>query len=108
MGYVLLSADNAPSVYSAPDVVADNLREYCCAFCDKWLLESPHAAEYRTGYGVAYNESDFIKYLNKWVFPDEPSVLIKTLDWSVINDAINNRGSLHLPEEYKNCEWFNF
>ena len=108
MKYILLSADNPPSVYSVPDIVADNLQEYCCAFCDKWLHESPHAAEYRVGLGVAYNESDFIKYLNQWVFPDEPSVLVETLDWSVINDAINGRGAPNLPEKYKGCEWFNF
>ena len=108
MKYVLLSADNSPSVYSVPDIVADNLREYCCEFCDKWLYESPHAEEYRTLFGVAYNEADFIKYLNKWVFPDNPSVYVETLDWSVIGDAINGRGKLHLPEKYKDCKWFNF
>ena len=108
MKYVLLSADSASSIFSVPDIVADNLKKYCRDFCDKWLVESPHATEYRTNFGVAYNENDFIKYLNKWVFPDEPSVLIETLDWSAINDAINNCGSLHLPEKYKDCEWFNF
>ena len=115
MKYVLLSADCSPSVYSVPDIVAENLREYCCEFCDKWLVESPDAAEYRfedgssfPGVGLAYNEADFIKYLNKWVFPDEPSVFIETLDWSVIGDAINGRGKLHLPEKYKDCKWFNF
>ena len=108
MKYVLLSADSAPSIYSVPDVVADNLHEYCFTFCDKWLLESPDAAKYRTNMGVAYNEDDFIKYLNKCIFPDEPSVLIETLDWSVINDAINGRGTPQLPERYKGCEWYNF
>ena len=108
MKYVLLSADSQPSVYSVPDIVADNLKEYCCNFCNKWLWESPHAAEYHTQTGVAYNEEDFIYYLNKWVFPDEPSVLIETLDCSVISDSINGRGKPRLPEKYKGCEWFNF
>ena len=108
MKWVLLSADNEPSIYSVPDSVADNLSDYCCEFCDKWLWESPHAAKYRTDLGVAYNEYDFIRYLNEWIFPDEPSVLVETLDWSVIDDAINGRGELHLPERYKSCEWFNF
>ena len=108
MKYILLSADSEPSIYSVPDIVADNLRMYCMEFCDKWLWESPHAAQYRTLIGVAYNEDDFIKYLNTWIFPDEPSVLVETLDWSVIDDAINGRGKLHLPEKYKDCEWFNF
>ena len=108
MKYILLSADCAPSVYSVPDTVADNLEKYCVEFCTKWLNESPNAAEYRTSYGVAYNESDFIKYLNKWVFPDKQSVLIETLDWSVINDAINGRSKPNIPVKYKGCEWFNF
>ena len=108
MKNVLLSADNEPSVYSVPDIVADNLKEYCGDFCNKWLHESPDAEEYRTSFGVAYNENDFIKYLNKWVFPDEPSVFVEALDWSVINDAINGRGAPNPPEKYKGCEWFNF
>ena len=108
MKYVMLSADSVPSIYSVPNAVADNLKEYCCTFCDKWLRESPDAAEHRTAMGVAYNEDDFIKYLNKWLFPDEPSMLVETLDWSVINDAINGRGAPQLPERYKECEWFNF
>ena len=108
MKYVLLSADSDPSVYSVPDAVADNLYEYCMEFCGKWLPESPDAAEYRSGGCLAYHEGDFIKYLNKWVFPDEPSVLVETLDWSVIGEAINGRGAPRLPEKYKGCEWFNF
>ena len=108
MKHILLSADSEPSVYSVPDIVADNLEEYCHEFCDKWLHESPHAGEYRTPFGVEFNEDDFIKYLNTWIFPNEPSVLVETLDWSVINAAINGRGKLRLPEKYETCEWFNF
>jgi len=98
--YVLLSADNAPSVYLVPDVVADNLREYCIAFCDHWLHESPDAKEYQLGDGVGYNEEDFIKYLNKWIFPETPSLLIETLGWTASKSDV--------PALYKNCEWFNF
>ena len=115
MKYVLLSADCVPSVYSVPDIVAENLSEYCLEFCNKWLRESPDAAKYRfedesafPGIGLSYHEGDFIEYLNKWVFPDEPSVFIETLDWSVIDDAINGRGKPNLPEKYKDCDYFNF
>ena len=108
MKHVLLSADCAPSIYSVPDIVADNLEKYCFEFCTKWLNESPNAAEYRFNGGLAYHEGDFIKYLNKWIFPDEPSVLVETLDWYVIGEAINGRGKPSLPEKYKNYEWFNF
>lgn len=100
MKYVLLSADNNPSVYSVPNIVAENLRKYCIDFCDKWLHRSPHAKKYRRGGGVCFNETDFIEYLNTWIFPDEKSVLIETLGWIESKEDI--------PQKYKECEWFNF
>ena len=60
MKVVLLSADNNPSVYSVPDIVADHL--------------------YRVNGGLCYTEKDFIEYLNRWLFPDRPSCFIETLD----------------------------
>jgi hypothetical protein len=78
MKYVLLSADSNPSVFSVPDVVYDELENYSTTFYDKWLHENPDAAECRTGNVVCYNETDFIKYLNNWVFPDEQSGLVET------------------------------
>ena len=100
MKYVLLSADNTPSIYSVPDVVADNLGQYCYEFCRVWLHTSPDAEEYRmdTGdgvMGVCYDERDFIKYLNICVFPDNPSHFIETLDKGI-------------SPKYKDCEQFNF
>jgi hypothetical protein len=100
MRYVLISADNSPSVYSVPNEVADNLRKYCIDFCDKWLHESPHAKKYHRDGGVCYDEKDFIEYLNKWVFPNMPSVFIETLEW------IDSEKDI--PEKYKGCDWFNF
>lgn len=100
MKYVLLSADNNPSVYSVPNEVADNLRKYCIDFCGKWLHESPHAKKYRIDGGICYDETDFIEYLNKWIFPKIPSVFIETLEWIDSKEEI--------PEKYKGCEWFNF
>ena len=108
MKYVLLSADSNPSVYSVPDIVCDELERFCLEFCNDWLHKSPDAASYREGDVVTYDESDFIKYLNMLVFPQERSELIETLDWSVIGDAINGNGELHLPDKYKGCKWFNF
>ena len=43
MKNIILSADGDCVVYSVPDVVADNLREYCIEFCDEWLWKSPNA-----------------------------------------------------------------
>lgn len=38
---VVLSADGDRMVYSVPDIVAENLQEYCLRFCDRWLPTSP-------------------------------------------------------------------
>jgi len=99
MKNVLLSADNIPSVYLVPDCVADNLKKYCIEFC-KWLWKSPNAKKYHIGRGVCYNEKDFVEYLNKWIFPNEQSKLIETLEWF---DSPSN-----IPEKYKGCQRFNF
>ena len=37
MKEVIISADGDSKVYLVPDVVANNLREYCIEFCDKWM-----------------------------------------------------------------------
>ena len=98
MKYIILSADNTPSVYSVPDIVADNLEEYCDEFWN-WMKTSPDANEYRVDMGgitgFCYDERDFIKYLNMWIFPDNPSHFIETL----------NNGML---QKYEECEQFNF
>ena len=98
MKEVIISADGDSKVYLVPDVVADNLREYCIGFCDDWLITSPNANKYRQkGW---YNEEDFIEYLNEWVFPEEQSVLVENLGWIDFDEA--------LPKPYNNCPEFNF
>lgn len=99
MKYILLSADNNLSVYLVPDEVADHLRSYALEFCDNWLHASPNASKYRVKGGVCYNEGDFILYLNEWLFPDEPSVLVENLSTQSVKD---------IPKRYRNCECFNF
>lgn len=81
MKKVVISADGDRKIYSVPDVVANNLSEYCIEFCDKWIRSSPQAKKYRIGGVVCYNEDDFIEYLNTYIFPDEKSVLVKNLGW---------------------------
>ena len=99
MKNVILSADGDYMLYSVPDAVADGLTGYCMEFCTEWLWKSPHAEKYRrTRHGIAcvcYNEEDFIAYLNQWVFPQEPSVLLKHL-------------GAQIPKEYKNFPTFHF
>lgn len=100
MKNVILSADGDSIVYSVPDQVADNLNNYCIQFCDSWLRTSPNAKKYRAKGVICYSESDFIEYLNTWIFPDVPSKFIKNIGW------INSIDSL--PKEYRNCPLFNF
>lgn len=49
---------------------------------------------------VSYDEKDFIKYLNTWVFPEQPSVFIENIG-QVKSDA-------DIPEKYKECPVFHF
>ena len=100
MKYVILSADGDSKVYSVPDEEADDLAFFCLEFCTDWLYSSPDAEEYRSEEGVCFNEEDFIEYLNKWKYPDQPSVLVKNLGW-IDRDR-------DIPEEYRNCPRFNF
>lgn len=97
---IILSADADRYVYQVPNDVADHLYDYCMAFLD-WLSDAPEADSYRhisksgTLY-LAYNEADFIQYLNRWIFPNEPSTLVE------------NIGFQKIPTQYKGCPKFNF
>lgn len=87
MKEIILSADGESFLYSVPDVVANNLPEYCVEFSD-------------SNSDTCYNEHDFIEYLNKYIFPNQTSVLIKNLGWT-------NLGK-NLPKEYIKTPYFNF
>jgi len=98
---VLLSADGPLSVYAVPDIVAENLHEYCLEFCNEWIHTSEHAQKLLHPSGcVCYDEKDFVDYLNAWIFPDDPSVLIETLPADDTQPDV--------PEKYSDLEWFNF
>ena len=100
MKNIVISADGDRKVYSVPDVVADNLREYCIEFCANWLRNDPHAKKYRKGGMTCFDEDDFIEYLNTWIFPNQKSVLVKNLGWVDFDSQ--------LPAPYTNCPQFNF
>ena len=93
MKYVLLSADNHPSVYLVPDAVADNLEEYCIDFC-KIIRGS-------------FDETDFIKHLSK-IFPDSPPQFVETLNRAWYKIKHKKVSYEHVPEKYQNSKWFNF
>ena len=101
MKNVILSADGDFKVFSVPDEVADDLQKQCLYFCTTWLRTSRHAKKYQVpGRGVCYNEEDFIEYLNKWKYPDQPSTLVENLGWIAHERDI--------PLQYRNCPQFNF
>ena len=82
----------------------DNLRKYCLDFRNDWLPNSPDAKKYRRNaengeISLCYDETDFIKYLNKYVCKNKVKRVekLKTV-YSVYE----------LPEKYKNLPYFNF
>lgn len=100
MKLVVLSADGDSKVYAVPDPVAEYLEEYCLEFCDCWLKSSPDAERYRINGVLCYDEEDFIKYLNQWIFPDQPSRLVENLGWLDFDQP--------LPALYRDCPRFCF
>ncbi len=97
---VIISADGDSVVYSVPDIVANNLSKYCIEFCDKWMKTSPHAKKYRINDGYCFNETDFIDYLNEYIFPEQKSIFVKNLGWTDLGE--------NLPVEYQGLPYFNF
>lgn len=103
MKNIILSADSEYMVYSVPDEVADEPEKYIDDFYN-WMKISPNAAHLRKNNGeyeyYCFTERDFIEYLNKWVFPEEPSVLVANIGW------IQNKKQI--PEKYRKCKEYNF
>lgn len=102
MKEIILSADDNPKIYSVPDIVADKLDAYCFEFCENWIWKDPNGAKLLVDYDgrkcACYTDSDFIDYLNDWIFPDQKSTLVQELDCE--NDEI--------PEEYQSYPIFHF
>lgn len=105
MREVILCADGDSVVYAVPDEVANNLRKYCIDFCNKWIWQSLNATQYRKTdengeVYVVYCETDFIDYLNEYVFPEQKSVFVKNLGWTNFGKS--------LSVEYRSYPYFNF
>ena len=100
MKNVILSADGDRIVYSVPDEVSNNLNGYCLDFV-KWLKTSLEGKNYYIKkYGIfAFDESDFIEWLNKYKFPDQPSFFVENL---------GNINLKNAPEHCKKYKNFNF
>lgn len=100
MKKVILGTEQVWAVYEVPDLVAENLEEYCLDFCENWLYSSPDAARYRTRGGLCYDQSHFIDYLNRYVFPEEPS------RW--IQEVPQGNSPKNLAKEYQKLPRFIF
>lgn len=100
MKEIIISADGDSLVYLVPDEVANDLEKYCIGFCVEWMSTSPDAEKYRKNGCCHYNATDFIDYLNEYVFPKQKSVFVKNLGWTSLKK--------NLPAEYKKRPYFNF
>ena len=103
MREVILSHDSEAKLYLVPAEVAENLGEYCWEFAAEWVWHGPENGRFLrdTGngqYGVLFGADDFIDYLNRWRFPDNPSSLIKGLGCY----------NYELPEQYQTLPQYNF
>ena len=102
MKNVILSHDDKVRIYSVPDEVADNLDKYCWEFAANWIWKNPNGAkllqEIRGQKVAIYGSTDFVDYLNEWIFPQQKSVLIEQLNYY----------DYELPENYKDYPQYNF
>ena len=102
MREVLLSHDDKVLMYAVPDEVAEHLEEYCLEFATNWIWKNPYGEKLLKEINgikcAVYGATDFIDYLNEWIFPDQKSTLIRQLDYF----------DYELPDEYRGYPQFNF
>ncbi len=96
---VILSADAELFLYQVPNKVYYHLEEYCNEFAHDFLVNDVRRKEIIKKRGI-FDQSHFIEYLNKFVFPDEPSKLIKKIGY--IDEEPE------LQEKYSDLPSFNF
>ena len=98
MKSVLLSADGDVLVYAMEDAIADHLDAWALEFRD-WLRYGPERDRYIRDDVACYGVSDFIHYLNDWMFPEYPAVFVENL---------GPLEEVSLPERYESCPRFYF
>ena len=116
MRYILLSADNEPTLYEAPDAVAEGLFDYAMAFRDS--IQEPDSPFWQTVrdpsgecYSVLfYDEQDFVSWLNRQpVTRNQPAKEAEGLsleDREIIMETA--RKERYLPYEQMQYPWYNF
>ncbi len=116
MRYILLSADNSPVLYEAPDRVAESLPDYCFRFLDAInspdspcfrMMKDPSGQEYAL---LSYTEQDFLNWLNSLPETEcqpvrEAELISKEQREIIMETALRER---YLPYERQQYPWFNF
>lgn len=99
---MILSADNKAKLYKVPEDLVHRFDYYLELFYD-WLKNSEDAKSHRSFIEdemcFTYDESDFVFFLNTYVFKEGSVVFIKELKFF---------GYEEIPEEYENVFVFNF
>ena len=103
MGEVILSHDGQALLCRVPGEVAGNLEQFCWDFATSWVWHGPENGRYlrrisEEQIGAVFGAQDFIDYLNRWVFEDQPSQVLAEL--GICFDQ--------LPEEYDGLPRYNF
>ena len=116
MRYFLLSADRLPTLYEAPDRVAEALPDYCYRFLDEIngpdsafvrMVKDASGAEYAL---LSYTEQDFLNWLNKLPETEgqpvrEAELISKEERETIMETARQER---YFPYERQQYPWFNF
>ena len=103
MKEVILSHDSEAVIYLVPDEVADNLEKYCWDFAANWVWHGPEKEKFLRPFeegimGAVFGAPDFIDYLTRHAFPDEPSSRVKGLGCY----------DYEIPVEYAHLPRYNF
>ncbi len=103
MKEVILSADGELSLYLVPADVADNLATVANEFAFNYVWHGEKSGKFLRlcgeQYGAVFDETDFIEYLNTVLYPDKPSIKLKT--FQAADDE-------EVPEEYRKYPYYNF
>ena len=116
MRYILLSADNPPTLYEAPDAIAEALWHFADQFLEEInRLDSPFWRQIDDAGGesydcLSYTERDFVAWLNhqpeaKYVPVREANALPMEEREIIMETALREQ---RLPCEQQRYPWFNF
>ena len=116
MRYILLSAGGLPTLYEAPDKIAENLPDYCYRFLDEINgPDSPLVRKMRDASGreytvLTYTELDFLNWLNSQPETKEQPVKEAELISKEQRETIMEtaRRERYFPYERQQYPWFNF